>query len=221
MQIYGGYGYTEHYDIERTYRDSRINRIFEGTNEINRILVARNLLRLAAKNKIPLQAMAERVHAAIEDPRNMPRCDDGRPLAEERALVERLKWTTAFVASLAIQNNQDPIDQRQDIQGALAELVMACFAAESAVLRTVQMVEAGHAQVPVVTAMTRYILEECGAHSETYARRLAACVLDGEALAHAIGHIHDLARRPQPQVYALLETIAARLHQDGTYKVPA
>ncbi|MBN2360839.1 MAG: acyl-CoA dehydrogenase family protein [Deltaproteobacteria bacterium] len=222
LQVFGGYGYTEHFDVERYYRDSRINRIFEGTNEINRLLVSGTLLRRVKKNELPLPALAQRVAAALDEPQRLPSYAAGEVLGGERQTVERLKWLAAHLATVAVANNKDELDQRQDLLGTLADLLIDAYAAESALLRTMQLVAThGADAVPVARAMTAVVVDECAAAAERQARLLAGCVLEGAALERTCGQIELLLRRPQPQLFGHLEAIAARLAEDEGYRIPA
>jgi len=222
MQVFGGYGYTEHYVVERAYRDSRINRIFEGTNEINRLLVSGTLLRRVKKNEVPLAELAQRVATALADPKLLPTIAAGEVLGAERQLVERIKWLTAHMAQVAVANNKDELDQRQDILGTLADLTIASYAAESTLLRTMQLVAAhGADKVPMARAMTAIVVEDCAAVAEKQARLLASSVLEGEALARTCDEIDLLLRRPPLAMFKQLEIVAARLAQDETYRIPA
>ena len=222
MQVFGGYGYTEHFDIERAYRDSRINRIFEGTNEINRTLVSGTLLRRVKKNEVPLAELAQQVAAALADPKQLPTFAATEVLGPERQLVERIKWLVAHMTQVAVANNKAELDQRQDILGTLADLTIAAYAAESALLRTMQLVTAhGADKVAAARAMTSIVVDDSAAEAERQARLLASSVLEGEALAQVCEQIDLLLKRPALPVFKHLETIAARLAEDESYRMPA
>src|SRR5690625_1873115 len=139
VQIHGGYGYMQEYIVERAYRDARINRIFEGTNEINRLLIPGTLLRRAMKGEIPLmetlmalqKELGEFAPMGLGDPG-----DDDTPLAAERTVVDNLRKLTLMVAGSAVQKYMDKIEGEQELLAAAADLAVATYAAESALLRT-------------------------------------------------------------------------------------
>jgi len=222
MQIHGGYGYTEHYDIERIYRDARINRIFEGTNEINRLLISGTLIRRSKKKQLPMAALAEQVQAELQQPDQLPQADPGDPLGQEKRAVERLKRLAAYAGHVAVSRNQVTIDERQDILGTFADLLVDAFAAESTVLRTAQLIaDQGADKLPMARAITAYVVDECCASAEHKARLLVGCVLEGDELDAELKNITTLAARPPVRVFEQLEIIAAQLDEAETYRVPA
>ena len=222
MQIYGGYGFTEDYPIERIYRDSRINRIFEGTNEINRLLISGTLLRKARKKKLNLASLIDQARAALSAASVRPQFDDDKALANERGLAEQIKQLTAYAIGLVLEHRPDGLEDRQDIMGLLADLLIHSFAVESAVQRAVQMAqELGDRPQSTVVAMVQWLLEDSASQVERFARQVAACVLEGDALEAEADNIARLAKRPQVRDFALLEQIATQLYSDGTLKLPS
>lgn len=134
VQIYGGYGYIQEYPAERFYRDERINRIFEGTNEINRLLMAGMLLKKSMKGEIALQkaimqALDNLMTPSFEQP------DLSTPFAGENMLLENLKTLFLVLAGSAVQKYGDNIKNEQEVLMTLADLVMYIFAMESVLLR--------------------------------------------------------------------------------------
>lgn len=221
MQIHGGYGYTEDYPIERIYRDSRINRIFEGTNEINRILISGTLLRKARKKKLDLKTPFAEAEAALASGEVLGSADDDRGLKAERALAAQIKRLCVYAIGLVDANNTDSLDDRQDITGLLADLLTHSYVVESATLRALQMSE----ELPkrpqgTVLAILQWLLEDSASQVEHLTRQVAACVLEAEALEQAAANIAKLAKRPQVRDFALLEQIATRLYEDEGLKLP-
>jgi alkylation response protein AidB-like acyl-CoA dehydrogenase len=133
VQIHGGYGFIEEYQAERLLRDSRINRIFEGTNEINRLIVPGTLLKRAARGEVPLLGLAAEVRrrTAAHD---LPRLGAG-PLAHERHIAERSKWLALYVTSVAVETYQLKVADQQEILGEIADMLAACYAWDSVVAR--------------------------------------------------------------------------------------
>ena len=141
VQIYGGYGFVEEYPAERAYRDARINRIFEGTNEINRLIITGFLLKRAMSGQLPLMpAIKKLMDEVLAGPSAGEELEG--PLAEERKLVGQAKKLGLFAAGAATQKYMQAIQDQQEVMGAIADMVIETYAMESAVLRTQKMVAA-------------------------------------------------------------------------------
>jgi alkylation response protein AidB-like acyl-CoA dehydrogenase len=134
VQIHGGYGYVSDYPAERYYRDERINRIFEGTNEINRLLIPGMILRKSMKGELPLQAEAMKAFEALMTP-SFEEIDDSVPFAAEKVLLKNLKTLFLILAGTGVQKFMDKIADEQEILMAAADIAIQIFALESTVLR--------------------------------------------------------------------------------------
>ena len=134
LQMYGGYGFVSEYNAERAYRDERINRLFEGTNEINRILVPGTILKKAMKGQLPLQAEAMKAFTALMTP-NFDEIDEEIPFAKEKALLANLKQIFLILSGAAVQKFMDKLSKEQEIMMAIADIAIQIYAIESAVLR--------------------------------------------------------------------------------------
>jgi len=134
VQIHGGYGYVSDYPAERYYRDERINRIFEGTNEINRLLIPGMILRKSMKGELPLQAEAMKAFEALMTP-SFDELDDSIPFAAEKVLLKNLKTLFLILAGTGVQKFMDKIADEQEILMAAADIAIQIFALESTVLR--------------------------------------------------------------------------------------
>lgn len=139
VQIHGGYGFMQEYEIERAYRDSRINRIFEGTNEINRLLVPGTYVKKAFKGELPLFEQAQKLQEEIM--MLMPEEPGDEPLALQKYLVRNAKKIALMAAGLAIQKYGNNLEEEQEILVNLADIVSFTYAMESAVLRTEKAIE--------------------------------------------------------------------------------
>jgi alkylation response protein AidB-like acyl-CoA dehydrogenase len=162
VQIHGGYGYLHDFPIERAYRDSRIQRIFEGTNEINRLLIPDMLMRRAMKGDLPLIVAAHRLRTELLAP------SFKRPEGEwalEREQVGNLKKLALFVAGLAAERFGTALEREQEVVAVIANILIEVFAAESALLRAIRLNQ------PVASTMARLYLDsalEVGAREATY-----------------------------------------------------
>lgn len=134
VQIFGGYGYVSDYPAERYYRDERINRIFEGTNEVNRLLIPGMILRKSMKGELPLQAEAMKAFESLMTP-SFEELDDSILFAAEKALLKNLKTLFLILAGTAVQKYMDKIADEQELLMAAADMTIQIFAIESAVLR--------------------------------------------------------------------------------------
>src|ERR1700733_5576114 len=140
VQIFGGYGFVEEYSAERSYRDARINRIFEGTNEINRLIITGFLLKCAMSGQLPLMPAIKKLMDEVLSGPSMSEDLEG-PLAEERKLVGQAKKLGLFAACAATQKYMQAIQDQQEIMGAIADMTIETYAMESAVLRAQKIAE--------------------------------------------------------------------------------
>ncbi len=134
VQIFGGYGYVSEYPAERYYRDERINRIFEGTNEINRLLITGMILRKGMKGELPLQAEAMKAFESLMTP-SFEELDDSVLFAAEKALLGNLKTLFLILSGTGVQKFMDKLANEQEILMAAADIAIQIFALESALLR--------------------------------------------------------------------------------------
>ncbi len=134
VQIYGGYGFHEDYPVARGYRDSRVNRIFEGTNEINRMLIIQMLMKRALSGTLPLLAAGAKLQEEILSGPSGEDSADGQ-WAEESRIVAGAKKAFLLAAGAAMQKYRERLADQQEIVGALADIVIEIYAMESALLR--------------------------------------------------------------------------------------
>ncbi|WP_102694187.1 acyl-CoA dehydrogenase family protein [Rummeliibacillus pycnus] len=134
VQLHGGYGYMQEYEVERIYRDSRINRIFEGTNEINRLIVPGTFVKKAMKGELPLLQQAQSLQSELLS--MMPEEISDEPLAQEKYLVKMAKKIALLAAGTAVQRFGSKLEVEQEILVNIANIANQLFAMESVVLRT-------------------------------------------------------------------------------------
>ncbi|MDF1554623.1 MAG: acyl-CoA dehydrogenase family protein [Deferrisomatales bacterium] len=212
VQVYGGYGYSAEYPAERAYRDSRINRIFEGTNEINRLLAPGMLLRKAMKGELPLFQAAK---ALQEELMGIPSFDmegDLGLLAAEQKIVQNLKKMCLFVAGVAAQKHGAALGEQQPLLMRLADLILAAYTAESVVLRALKdAAKRGEDSAIVPIAAARLECERAMSNAEGFAREALANLEQGDTLTTLLAALRRLGRRTPADAITLRETIADRM----------
>jgi butyryl-CoA dehydrogenase len=180
VQIYGGYGYTQEYPAERAYRDERINRIFEGTNEINRMLIPGTLLKRALKGELPLQDEIMKAVGRLSAPAADP---PAVPFGAEKQLLRNLKDAFLVLAGAAVQRFAAKLKDEQEVLIALADLAIGCFALESAILRAEKIAASGNAwRTEVSEAATKVFAFQAQEDCTTAARRAAFYIGEGPML---------------------------------------
>jgi butyryl-CoA dehydrogenase len=217
VQIYGGYGFVEEYPAERAYRDARINRIFEGTNEINRLVITGFLLKRAMSGQLPLMAAIKQL---MDEVLSGTRDEDAQgSLAEERKLVTTAKKISLFAAGVATQKYMQAIQDQQEIMGAIANMVIETYAIESAVLRAQKLAarngEAGAAQA---IAMTHVYMAGALERIESAARMVIAAAGEGDMLRSQMAILRRLCKYEPFNTIALREKIAQRVIETGKYQ---
>jgi len=140
VQIHGGYGFVSEYAAERYYRDERINRLFEGTNEINRLLTTGMILKRSMKGELPLQAEAMKAFESLMTP-SFDDVDDSIPFIAEKTTIENLKTLFLILAGAGVQKYMEKLVNEQEILMAAADVAIQIFAMESAVLRAEKIIE--------------------------------------------------------------------------------
>ncbi len=217
VQIYGGYGYIEEYPAARAYRDSRINRLFEGTNEINRLLISGMLLRRAQKGRLPLLAAAQKVAGDVLSPTIGGNGDMTGPLAEERRLIDAARRAALFTAGAAVQKYLADLENQQEILGGIADLAIEVFAAESAVLRATRTATRGGPRASLQAAMVRFHLDEALPRIETTARRILAATEEGDTLRTMLAGLRRFLKIPAVNAVALSRQVAGAIIDAGRY----
>jgi len=217
VQIYGGYGFVEEYPAERAYRDARINRIFEGTNEINRLIITGFLLKRAMSGQLPLMpAIKKLMDEVLSGPSSGD--DFEGPLAEERKLVDQAKKLGLFAAGAATQKYMQAIQDQQEIMGAIADMTIETYAMESAVLRAQKIAEKqGETAAALPIAMTRVYLSQAMEKIEANARKIVAAVADGDMLRTQLAILRRLAKYEPFNTIELRQQIAQKMIERGKY----
>jgi butyryl-CoA dehydrogenase len=217
VQIFGGYGFHEDYPVARAYRDSRINRIFEGTNEINRMLVIQMLMKRALSGAVPLLAAGAKLQEEILAGPSFEEASDSVWAGEDR-LVEGMKKAFLLAAGAAMKKHREHLAEEQEIVGALANIVMDCFAAESSVRRAQKAESARGAESAAAMAdAARVCLHDAAEGVGTAARTVLSAVAEGDTLRAQLAVLRRFLKREPVDSIALRRRIADAVQASDRY----
>jgi len=217
VQIFGGYGFHEDYPVAREYRDSRVNRIFEGTNEINRMLIIQMLMKRATSGTLPLLQAGAKLREEILAGPSFDEPPSGG-WAEEERILAGVKKTFLLVAGAALEKHRDHLAEQQEIVAGLSDIVMECYAIESS-LRRVQKAEAARGQESsaVMADAARVFLHDAADRVETGARRALAGVLEGDMLRTQLAVLRRFLKREPADTIAMRQRISAAIQAGDRY----
>jgi len=212
VQIYGGYGYVEEYPAERAYRDSRINRIFEGTNEINRLIITGFLMKRAMTGALPLLGAIKQLMDEVMAGPSAAEEREGA-LAAEHHLLAGARKLTLFAAGVASQRYMQGLADQQEIMGALADCIMEVYALESCILR------AEKSKSAQAIAMTRYYAARAFTTVKQSARKVIAGAAEGDMLRTQMSILRRLGKYEPADTIAIGRQIAGAVLAAGKYAV--
>lgn len=210
VQIHGGYGYMQEYEIERAYRDSRINRIFEGTNEINRLLVPGTFLRKAFKGELPLLEKAQTLQEELM--MLMPEEPGTEPLEQEKHLVRGAKKVALMIAGLGAQKYGKALEREQEILAKLADIVSYAYAMESVVLRTEKAIaREGVEKSNQKLLYTQIFCQDSIVKVEQFAKECLAAIEEGDTFRMMNSALRKLTRHTPINVISKKREAADKL----------
>jgi len=218
VQIHGGYGFMAEYEVENMYRDSRINRIFEGTNEINRLLVPGTLLKKAMKGELPLLAEAQRLQQEVMS--FMPTEVGSEPLDRERHLLAMMKKIFLLTAGTAVQKYQDKLQGEQEILANTADIMSAIYALESAIVRTEKAIAAkGVEKNELKIRYTEVFAQQAFEGVERDAKETLYAAASGDELRMLLSALKKFSRYQPINSIGTKRLIAKRLIEANKYTV--
>jgi alkylation response protein AidB-like acyl-CoA dehydrogenase len=212
VQIHGGYGFHQDYAVERAYRDSRINRIFEGTNEINRLLATGMLLKRAQRGQLPLVEAVKKLQAELL---TGPALGGNGAESEDAKLVANAKKAGLLILGVAYQRFLTAIEEQQEVMAGITDVLMNAFAMESVYLRTQKMGAKGSN----AAAMSAIFVREAMEQIESSARTVLAACAEGDNLRTNLAVLKRFTKFEPVNAIELRRGIAKRLLEAGRYVV--
>jgi alkylation response protein AidB-like acyl-CoA dehydrogenase len=221
VQIFGGYGFHEDYSVCRAYRDSRINRIFEGTNEINRMLIIQMLMKRAMGGQLALIPAAMKLADEVLAGPSLEEAPEG-VLAEEGRVVANAKKMFLQAAGGAMQRFREKMADEQELIGALSNVVMEIYAMESCVLRTQKAAAAkGESAAQTMIDATRVFVADAAERVEHEAKRAIAAVNEGDLLTTQMAVLKRFGKRAPVDTIALRRHVATAVQSQDRYPFEA
>ena len=217
VQIFGGYGYHEDYPVARAYRDSRINRIFEGTNEINRMLIIQMLMKRAMAGVLPLIPAAMKLAEEVLAGPSMEESASGE-FAQEERIVTNGKKLFLLAAGAAVQRFREQLAEQQEIVAALANVVMEIYAMESCLRRAQKAAKRNPGgSTSVIADATRVFISDAADRAEREARTALAGTVEGDALRTQLAVLRRFTKRDTIDTIAPRRRIAAAVLSGDRY----
>jgi len=210
VQIHGGNGFVRDYPAERHYRDARVNRIFEGTNEINRLLVPGMLARRAVKGGLPLIPAARKLQDELLTPSSLESAGDG-PLENERRTVAAIKKVALMVLGTAMQTYKDALADQQEVLSLAADIIIDTYAADSGVLRAAQSGKRLHADAAAV------FVSDAAGRVEIAARQALAAMAEGDMLRTLLAALRRIMKPAPVNTVLLRRNVANAVTESRGY----
>lgn len=216
VQIFGGYGFHEDYPVARMYRDSRINRIFEGTNEINRLVIIQMLMKRATSGTLPLIPAALKLRDELLAGPSFDEAPSGAFAEEDRSLAQAKK-IFLLAAGTAVEKFRDKLADEQEIVASLANIVMNIYAMESSLRRAQKASAAGSQSAAAMADATRAFIYDAMDDVEKDARSALAATESGDTLVTLLAALRRFAKRAPLDAIALRRRVAAAVLAQDRY----
>ncbi|MBI3494067.1 MAG: acyl-CoA dehydrogenase family protein [Acidobacteria bacterium] len=217
IQIHGGNGYVRDYPAERHFRDARVNRIFEGTNEINRLLIPGMLIRRAVKGELPLIPAAKALQDELLSPASMPRDADDSVLADERRAVDAFKKTALMVFGVAMQTYGTKLTEEQEVLMHLADIAIDVYSAESATLRARAAADRALPRATLHVDAARVSVNDAAMRIDASARQALAAMAEGDTLRTLLAALRRLIKVTPINTVAIRRRLADETVARGVY----
>ncbi len=218
VQIFGGYGFIEEYPMARAYRDSRINRIYEGTNEINRMLTLDYIMKKALKGELDFLSAAMKVQKELTSVPTFSTPDTSQPLAWERLYLQNFKKALLMVAGAAVQKYMQKIAEEQEIMLAIADMAIAIYTAESTLLRVLKLIERnGEQNHEIEKAIVQCWFQHCAQQIQQAATKAITAFAEGDMQKILLLGLKRFTKVQPVNVIALQRKIAQRLIEENRY----
>jgi alkylation response protein AidB-like acyl-CoA dehydrogenase len=216
IQVHGGNGFVHDYPAERHYRDARVNRIFEGTNEINRLLIPGMLIRRALKGDLPLIPAAKALQDELLSPPAPAVVDDG-VLAEQRQAVAAFKKVALLVLGVGMQTFGQKLTDEQEVLMHAADILMDVYAAESALLRAQAASAAKHPKASLQVDAARVFVNDAAMRIDASARQALAATVEGDTLRTMLAALRRLVKVTPINTAALRRRLSEETVTRGGY----
>jgi len=217
VQIHGGNGYVRDYPAEGHYRDARVNRIFEGTNEINRLLIPGMLMKKAVKGELPLIPAAMKLQDEIMSPSMSLADDDDVTLAAESRAVAAFKKVVLLLAGTAMQRYGDTLQDEQEVLTYLADVLIDTYASESALLRAKRAMLEASQTTALQTDAASVFIDEAAGRIEIAARHCLAAMADGDVLRTQLAALRRLLKVTPANTVTMRRRLADATVSKGAY----
>jgi alkylation response protein AidB-like acyl-CoA dehydrogenase len=219
VQIMGGYGYIQEYPIEAAYRDSRINRIWEGTNEINRLVIVDTIMRAAMKGELPLLEAIKGLTEELMAFRPSMSLEEGI-LEEEKKMVAMAKKIALLAAGAATQKYMEKLAGEQEIVALIADMIIEIFAMESALLRALKKLQKeGEEKAKIHIAATRVYINDTFPQVDLMAKQILAAIAEGEELRTQLVGLRKFTRYTPINTIRLRREIASSVIPVARYNL--
>lgn len=217
VQIFGGTGYSEDYPVASMYRDARINRIFEGTNEINRMLSVGQILKKAMKGEIDLMGPAMKIQEELMEIPDFEDADDSVILYQEHKSVNQAKKAILMLAGAAAKKYMLELEKKQEILMNLADMLIHVFTAESIILRTKKLVDKSTSNSEYQIAMTQCYVNDALEKMYLSGKHLLAEFAEDDMLIMMHMGLKRFTKYPIINTLALKKKIAKKLIEEKKY----